>query len=136
MKTSLRSVRFSEQPRPQLRAVSSVVVLRDLRREYAGREVVRGVSLDPPGYGAGMHPQRGKSGHPLGNVGLKNAHVKPLGHVPPHIPWNVTTPQGCSGPVQPHWPLTSGTHARAFAQRPRQAPPLPKQSGMPRVVVV
>jgi ABC-2 type transport system ATP-binding protein len=34
------------EPRPQLRAVSSAVVLRDLRREYDGREVVRGVSLD------------------------------------------------------------------------------------------
>jgi len=28
--------------------VSSAVVLRDLRREYAGREVVRGVSLEIP----------------------------------------------------------------------------------------
>lgn len=33
-------------PRPQLRAVSTAVVLRDLRREYGGREVVCGVSLD------------------------------------------------------------------------------------------
>jgi ABC-type molybdenum transport system ATPase subunit/photorepair protein PhrA len=46
MKTSLRSVPFSEVRRPQLRAVSSAIVLRDLRREYAGREVVRGVSLE------------------------------------------------------------------------------------------
>jgi ABC-2 type transport system ATP-binding protein len=34
------------EPRPVLRAVSSAVVLRDLRREYDGREVVRGVSLE------------------------------------------------------------------------------------------
>jgi ABC-2 type transport system ATP-binding protein len=48
MKTSLRPVPFSEPRRPQLRAVSGAVVLRDLRREYAGREVVRGVSLEIP----------------------------------------------------------------------------------------
>ena len=46
MKTSLRSVPLSELRRPRLRAVSSAVMLRDLRREYAGREVVRGVSLE------------------------------------------------------------------------------------------
>jgi linearmycin/streptolysin S transport system ATP-binding protein len=46
MKTSLRPVPISEPRRPQLRAVSSAVVLRDLRRDYAGREVVRGVSLE------------------------------------------------------------------------------------------
>jgi ABC-2 type transport system ATP-binding protein len=48
MKTSLRFVPFSQPRRPRLRAVSSAVVLRDLRREYAGREVVRGVSLEIP----------------------------------------------------------------------------------------
>ena len=48
MKTSLRPVPFLEPARPQLRAVSSAVVLRDLRREYGGREVVRGVSLEIP----------------------------------------------------------------------------------------
>ena len=48
MKTSLRPVPFLEPPRPQLRAVSSAVVLRDLHREYGGREVVRGVSLEIP----------------------------------------------------------------------------------------
>ena len=48
MKTSLRPVLVFEPPRPQLRAVSSAVVLRDLRREYLGREVVRGVSLEIP----------------------------------------------------------------------------------------
>ena len=47
-KTSLRSVPPVEHARPQLRAVSSAVVLRDLRREYGGREVVRGVSLEIP----------------------------------------------------------------------------------------
>src|SRR5262245_46047526 len=83
-----------------------------------------------------MHPQRAKSGQPLGSVGLKSEHVKPLGHVPPHVPRNVTTPHGSSGPVQPQTPLASGTHARAFAHRPRQVPPEPKQSGIPRVVVV
>ena len=48
MKPSLRSVGLADAPKPQLRAVSSAVVLRDLRREYAGREVVRGVSLEIP----------------------------------------------------------------------------------------
>jgi ABC-2 type transport system ATP-binding protein len=33
-------------PRPALRSVSTAVVLRDVRREYEGREVVRGVSLE------------------------------------------------------------------------------------------
>src|SRR5262245_22490771 len=83
-----------------------------------------------------MHPQRAKSGQPLGSVGLKSEHVKPLGHVPPHVPRNVTTPHGSSGPVQPQTPLASGTQALAFAHRPRQVPPEPKQSGIPRVVVV
>jgi len=36
----------AEPPRAVLRPVSSAVVLRDLRREYDGREVVRGVSLE------------------------------------------------------------------------------------------
>jgi ABC-2 type transport system ATP-binding protein len=48
MKTSVRPFVVPNQPRPQLRAVRSAVVLRELRREYAGREVVRGVSLDIP----------------------------------------------------------------------------------------
>jgi len=48
MKTSLRPHVVPETPRPQLRAVSSAVVLRDLRREYGGREVVKGVSLEIP----------------------------------------------------------------------------------------
>src|SRR5262249_51972924 len=48
MKPSLRPVPVPDPPRPQLRAVSSAVVLRDLRREYGGREVVRGVSLEIP----------------------------------------------------------------------------------------
>jgi len=36
------------ESRPRLRPVSTAVVLRDLRREYDGREVVRGVSLEIP----------------------------------------------------------------------------------------
>ncbi len=48
MKTSLRPHLVPDLPRPRLRAVSSAVVLRDLRREYGGREVVRGVSLEVP----------------------------------------------------------------------------------------
>jgi len=48
MKTSLRPIPVLELPRPHLRAVSSAVVLRDLRREYAGRDVVSGVSLEIP----------------------------------------------------------------------------------------
>ena len=46
MKTSVRPLRRTEHPRPQLRAVSSAVVLRDLRRDHGDREVVRGVSLE------------------------------------------------------------------------------------------
>ena len=46
MKTSARPQVFESEPRPVLRAVSSAVILRDLRREYDGREVVRGVSLE------------------------------------------------------------------------------------------
>src|SRR4029453_9300564 len=48
MKLSVRPHIVPVPPRPQLRAVSSAVVLRDLRREYGGREVVRGVSLEIP----------------------------------------------------------------------------------------
>ncbi len=48
MRASVRSRILPDHPRPQLRAVSSAVVLRDLRREYGGREVVRGVSLEIP----------------------------------------------------------------------------------------
>jgi ABC-2 type transport system ATP-binding protein len=48
MKASLRPVTLPEHPRPQLRAVSTAVVVRDLRREYGEREVVRGVSLQIP----------------------------------------------------------------------------------------
>src|SRR6058998_587535 len=36
----------SEHSRPGVRAVSTAVVLRDLRREHGGREVVRGVSFE------------------------------------------------------------------------------------------
>jgi ABC-2 type transport system ATP-binding protein len=46
VKSSVRPVVVPDHPRPQLRAVSSAVMLRDLRREYAGHEVVRGVSLE------------------------------------------------------------------------------------------
>jgi ABC-2 type transport system ATP-binding protein len=48
MKLSVRPKLVPDVSRPQLRAVSSAVVLRDLRREYGGREVVRGVSLEVP----------------------------------------------------------------------------------------
>ena len=48
MKGSVRPLVVPDQARPQLRAVSSAVVVRDLRREYGGREVVRGVSLEVP----------------------------------------------------------------------------------------
>src|SRR5262249_13505842 len=48
MKTSVRPVSRPEHPRPQLRAVSSAVVLRDLRRDHGDRQVVRGVSLEIP----------------------------------------------------------------------------------------
>jgi ABC-2 type transport system ATP-binding protein len=44
----VRSAPRCEEPRPDLRPVSSAIVLRDLRREYGGAEVVRGVSLDVP----------------------------------------------------------------------------------------
>ena len=46
MKISVRQQVGTVDARPQLRAVSSSVVVRDLRREYDGREVVRGVSLE------------------------------------------------------------------------------------------
>lgn len=46
MKPTLLRRLAGEEPRPQLRPVSSAVVIRDLRREYDGREVVRGVSLE------------------------------------------------------------------------------------------
>jgi ABC-2 type transport system ATP-binding protein len=46
VKTSTRPQLTPREPRPSLRAVSTAVVLRDLRREYEGREVVRGVSLE------------------------------------------------------------------------------------------
>ena len=45
-KTSALQPVIKVDARPQLRAVSSSVVVRDLRREYDGREVVRGVSLE------------------------------------------------------------------------------------------
>jgi ABC-2 type transport system ATP-binding protein len=48
MKLSVRPKIVPGTPRPQLRAVSSAVVLRQLRREYGGREVVSGVSLEIP----------------------------------------------------------------------------------------
>src|SRR5262249_37674767 len=48
MKTSVRPLHRPEHPRPQLRAVSSAVVLRDLRRDHGDRQVVRGVSLEIP----------------------------------------------------------------------------------------
>jgi ABC-2 type transport system ATP-binding protein len=46
VKTSARPNVLDQTSRPKLRAVSTAVVLRDLRREYDGREVVRGVSLE------------------------------------------------------------------------------------------
>ena len=48
MKTSVRPISRPEHPRPHLRAVSSAVVLRDLRRDHGDRQVVRGVSLEIP----------------------------------------------------------------------------------------
>jgi ABC-2 type transport system ATP-binding protein len=48
MKSSVRPLVVPDHPRPQLRAVWSAVVLRDLRRDYGGREVVRGISLEIP----------------------------------------------------------------------------------------
>ena len=38
--------RSDTRPRPDLRAVSDAIVLRDVRRAYDGRDVVRGVSLE------------------------------------------------------------------------------------------
>jgi ABC-2 type transport system ATP-binding protein len=47
VKPSLHSLPSVEQPsRPDLRPLSSAVILRNLRREYDGREVVAGVSLE------------------------------------------------------------------------------------------
>jgi linearmycin/streptolysin S transport system ATP-binding protein len=46
VKISARPNTGPAEPRAVLRSVSSAVVLRDLRREYSGREVVRGVSLE------------------------------------------------------------------------------------------
>ena len=46
MKTSARPQLTDPTSRPRLRTVSTAVVLRELRREYDGREVVRGVSLE------------------------------------------------------------------------------------------
>jgi ABC-2 type transport system ATP-binding protein len=46
MTTSLQPDTGVGHAQPDLRGVSSAVVLQDLRREYGGREVVRGVSLD------------------------------------------------------------------------------------------
>jgi ABC-2 type transport system ATP-binding protein len=43
---ALRRKLVEDQPRPQPTPVSSAIVLRELRREYDGREVVRGVSLE------------------------------------------------------------------------------------------
>src|SRR5262245_1844870 len=48
MKTSVRPLVVPKHERPQLRALSAAVVLRDLRRDYGDREVVRGVSLEIP----------------------------------------------------------------------------------------
>jgi hypothetical protein len=48
----------------------------------------------------------------------------------------VTTPQGCTAPVQPHAVMSAfGSHARALAHRPKQLP-LPPQSATPSVVMV
>jgi ABC-2 type transport system ATP-binding protein len=46
VKASPRRDTAPAEPRAVLRSVSSAVVLRDLRREYSGREVVCGVSLE------------------------------------------------------------------------------------------
>jgi ABC-2 type transport system ATP-binding protein len=43
---TLGPARHGEGPRPELHAVSSAIVVRDLRRVYGDAEVVRGVSLD------------------------------------------------------------------------------------------
>jgi len=45
MRASVRAV-ISDAQRPDLRPVSDAVVLRDVRRQYEGREVVCGVSLE------------------------------------------------------------------------------------------
>jgi ABC-2 type transport system ATP-binding protein len=46
MRSSVRPILSDAERRPGVRAVSDAVVLRDVRREYDGREVVCGVSLD------------------------------------------------------------------------------------------
>ncbi len=46
MSGAVRDPLFAPPARPALQPVSTAVVLRDLRREYDGREVVRGVSLE------------------------------------------------------------------------------------------
>jgi ABC-2 type transport system ATP-binding protein len=46
VKPSLRPVTLGYSPRPDLHAVKAAVLLRDLRRQYGGRDVVRGVSLE------------------------------------------------------------------------------------------
>ena len=48
MKIAARPFVAPQPPRLQPKAVSSAVVLHDLRREYDGYEVVRGVSLEIP----------------------------------------------------------------------------------------
>jgi ABC-2 type transport system ATP-binding protein len=46
VKGALLRQAVDQTPRPDLRSVSTAVVIRELRREYDGREVVRGVSLE------------------------------------------------------------------------------------------
>ena len=46
MKLSREPQGFQETVRPALRPLTSAVVTRELRREYAGREIVRGVTLE------------------------------------------------------------------------------------------
>jgi ABC-2 type transport system ATP-binding protein len=46
MRSSARTALSDTRPRPDLHPVSEAVVLRDVRRAYDGRDVVRGVSLD------------------------------------------------------------------------------------------
>jgi ABC-type Fe3+/spermidine/putrescine transport system ATPase subunit len=48
MKIAVSPFVAPDSPRPQPAAVSSAIILRDLRREYDGYEVVRGVSLEIP----------------------------------------------------------------------------------------
>jgi ABC-2 type transport system ATP-binding protein len=48
MKMAVRPITAPDRPRPQPKVASSAVMLRELRREYDGHEVVRGVSLDIP----------------------------------------------------------------------------------------